>query len=161
MKSRDANDRGSAASHCGKALPFRGSSSFQSEAAPRTGGIASILLQTAVGKAEPYRNVLRQSRYAWFLIIGLFLVSSLANLPRVQSRSNDSSKGLEMPVQERARIRAPELKGDRGWLNTDKPLSIAGLRGKVVLLDFWTYGCVNCMHRSGEHTAGIHSHSYI
>jgi thiol-disulfide isomerase/thioredoxin len=51
-----------------------------------------------------------------------------------------------MPVQERARIRAPELKGDRGWLNTDKPLSLAGLKGKVVLLDFWTYGCINCLH---------------
>ncbi|MBV9923849.1 MAG: redoxin domain-containing protein [Acidobacteria bacterium] len=47
---------------------------------------------------------------------------------------------------ERGRVRAPELEGGRGWLNTDKPLSIAGLRGKVVLLDFWTYGCVNCMH---------------
>ncbi len=44
------------------------------------------------------------------------------------------------------RIRAPELKGDRGWLNTDKPLSLAALKGKVVLLDFWTYGCINCMH---------------
>lgn len=48
--------------------------------------------------------------------------------------------------RERGRVRAPELEGGRGWLNTDKPLSIAGLRGKVVLLDFWTYGCVNCMH---------------
>lgn len=55
-------------------------------------------------------------------------------------------EGLAMPVQERARIRAPELKGDRGWLNTDKPLSLAGLKGKVVLLDFWTYGCINCLH---------------
>ena len=51
-----------------------------------------------------------------------------------------------MPVQERARVRAPELKGDRGWLNTDKPLSLAALKGKVVLIDFWTYGCINCMH---------------
>jgi thiol-disulfide isomerase/thioredoxin len=51
-----------------------------------------------------------------------------------------------MPVQERSRIRAPELAGDRGWLNTDKPLSLAALKGKVVLLDFWTYGCINCMH---------------
>lgn len=51
-----------------------------------------------------------------------------------------------MPIQERARVRAPELKGDRGWLNTDKPLSLAALKGKVVLLDFWTYGCINCMH---------------
>ena len=42
--------------------------------------------------------------------------------------------------------RAPELNGGRGWLNTDKPLSLAALKGKVVLLDFWTYGCINCMH---------------
>lgn len=51
-----------------------------------------------------------------------------------------------MPVQERARVRAPELSGGRGWLNTDRPLSLAALKGKVVLLDFWTYGCINCMH---------------
>ncbi|MBS1796057.1 MAG: redoxin domain-containing protein [Acidobacteria bacterium] len=49
-------------------------------------------------------------------------------------------------VRPQGRVRAPELAGARDWLNTDKPLSIAGLRGKVVLLDFWTYGCVNCMH---------------
>jgi len=51
-----------------------------------------------------------------------------------------------MSAQERARIRAPELTGHRGWLNTDQPLSLAALKGKVVLLDFWTYGCINCMH---------------
>src|SRR5256714_304926 len=51
-----------------------------------------------------------------------------------------------MSVRQDVRVRAPELEGGRGWLNTDKPLSIAALRGKVVLLDFWTYGCVNCMH---------------
>src|SRR5262245_8034625 len=45
-----------------------------------------------------------------------------------------------------ARVRAPELVGGRGWLNTDKPLSIAALKGKIILLDFWTYGCINCMH---------------
>jgi thiol-disulfide isomerase/thioredoxin len=48
--------------------------------------------------------------------------------------------------QERARVRAPEITGGRGWLNTDKPLSLAALKGKVVLLDFWTYGCINCIH---------------
>jgi len=51
-----------------------------------------------------------------------------------------------MPVQERPRIRAPELTGGRSWLNTEKPLSLAALKGKVVLLDFWTYGCINCIH---------------
>ena len=56
------------------------------------------------------------------------------------------AQGVVMSVQEKARVRAPEITGGRGWLNTDKPLSIAALKGKVVLLDFWTYGCINCIH---------------
>ena len=51
-----------------------------------------------------------------------------------------------MATQDGDRIRAPELTGARGWLNTDKPLTLSALKGKVVLLDFWTYGCINCMH---------------
>jgi thiol-disulfide isomerase/thioredoxin len=43
-------------------------------------------------------------------------------------------------------IRAPELTGAIAWLNVPAPLSLAALRGKVVLLDFWTYGCINCIH---------------
>src|SRR5262245_35474684 len=35
--------------------------------------------------------------------------------------------------------------GARGWINS-KPLTLAQLRGKVVLLDFWTYCCINCHH---------------
>ena len=43
--------------------------------------------------------------------------------------------------------RAPELPPHFAWLNTDRPLSFAReLRGRVVLLDFWTYCCINCMH---------------
>ena len=46
----------------------------------------------------------------------------------------------------RAAPRAPELKG-RAWLGTGgRTLSLAQLRGKVVLLDFWTFCCVNCLH---------------
>jgi thiol-disulfide isomerase/thioredoxin/sugar lactone lactonase YvrE len=48
----------------------------------------------------------------------------------------------------RVRTRAPELDG-RGWLNSP-PLTIAGLRGRVVLLDFFTGGCVNCRHALRE-----------
>ena len=55
-------------------------------------------------------------------------------------------QGVHMSAQERTRVRAPEITGGQGWLNTDKPLSIATLKGKVVLLDFWTYGCINCIH---------------
>jgi DNA-binding beta-propeller fold protein YncE len=43
-------------------------------------------------------------------------------------------------------IAAPGLDGATDWLNVAAPLSMAQLRGKVVLIDFWTYGCVNCMH---------------
>ncbi|HEX3780060.1 MAG TPA: cytochrome c biogenesis protein DipZ [Pseudonocardiaceae bacterium] len=41
---------------------------------------------------------------------------------------------------------APELTGITGWLNTPggTPLTLASLRGKVVLIDFWTYSCINC-----------------
>jgi thiol-disulfide isomerase/thioredoxin len=39
---------------------------------------------------------------------------------------------------------APELSGATGWLNS-QPLSLQALRGKVVLLDFWTYSCINCL----------------
>jgi thiol-disulfide isomerase/thioredoxin len=38
---------------------------------------------------------------------------------------------------------APELAGIADWLNT-QPLTMAGLRGRVVLVDFWTYSCINC-----------------
>jgi thiol-disulfide isomerase/thioredoxin len=38
---------------------------------------------------------------------------------------------------------APELHNEV-WLNTDRPLRLADLQGKVVLLDMWTFGCINC-----------------
>jgi len=40
---------------------------------------------------------------------------------------------------------APDFMGITKWLNTDKPLTIADLKGKVVLVDFWTYTCINCI----------------
>ncbi|WP_238015978.1 NHL domain-containing thioredoxin family protein [Dactylosporangium sp. AC04546] len=46
----------------------------------------------------------------------------------------------------KARVRAPELRG-RGWLNTGgRDLTLADLRGKITVLDFWTFCCINCLH---------------
>ena len=43
-------------------------------------------------------------------------------------------------------LHAPEFPPDLPWLNVSSPLSLEQLTGKVVILDFWTYGCINCMH---------------
>ncbi|MHA6631037.1 NHL domain-containing thioredoxin family protein [Pseudonocardia sichuanensis] len=73
----------------------------------------------------------------------------------------------------RSRVRAPELRGRR-WLNTGgAELSLAELRGKIVLLDFWTFCCINCLHVLDElreleqrHadvlvTIGVHSPKFV
>ncbi len=45
------------------------------------------------------------------------------------------------------RISAPELPDSLEWFNTKEgPIKLADLRGKIVLLDFWTYCCINCQH---------------
>ena len=45
-----------------------------------------------------------------------------------------------------AKVRAPELTG-RGWLNTGgKSVNLSDLRGKIVIVDFWTFCCINCLH---------------
>jgi DNA-binding beta-propeller fold protein YncE len=85
---------------------------------------------------DAYR--LRRSHIPFAIIALLILISSQA--------VKLFGKEAVMSTQERTKVRAPELTGGRGWLNTDKPLSIAALKGKVILLDFWTYGCINCIH---------------
>ena len=67
---------------------------------------------------------------------------------------------------------APDFTGTQRWFNTpgDRPLSLAALRGRVVLVDFWTYTCINCLRtlpyleawdaryrRDGLTIVGVHS----
>jgi cytochrome c biogenesis protein CcdA/thiol-disulfide isomerase/thioredoxin len=64
----------------------------------------------------------------------------------VNSQNRDLSKCKEdAPVLESCG-KAPDIEGIQQWFNTphDKPLTIAGLKGKVILIDFWAYSCINC-----------------
>lgn len=46
----------------------------------------------------------------------------------------------------RVRIKSPKFPKDAQWLNTSGPIRVSDLKGKFVLLDFWTYCCINCIH---------------
>ncbi len=52
----------------------------------------------------------------------------------------------EDPVSFAGTQPAPEFPTGLDWLNVDRPLTLEELQGKIVLLDFWTYGCINCIH---------------
>lgn len=60
--------------------------------------------------------------------------------------SGDLAQERPMPFQVAAvQGNAPDFIGLSNWFNSP-PLSMPGLRGRVVLVDFWTYGCVNCVN---------------
>lgn len=70
---------------------------------------------------------------------GLLIVTLLAvGLPAARCGALADNRGESQA--------APDFKGADGWLNTDRPIAINELKGQVVLLDFWTYCCINCMH---------------
>ena len=59
-----------------------------------------------------------------------------------------STSGLEKNLDENTalKIRSVEFPEDADWFNVPRPLTMKALRGKIILLDFWTYCCINCMH---------------
>jgi thiol-disulfide isomerase/thioredoxin len=74
-------------------------------------------------------------------------------LPLVEGQNNGADAKLSrraagpLPVNQfPGKFPAPSLDGGAGWLNTSEAISLNELRGKIVLLDFWTYCCINCMH---------------
>jgi thiol-disulfide isomerase/thioredoxin len=80
------------------------------------------------------------------LVVGLPVLVGLAlyGLSKVYLPGEPAWGALETRTMQDER--APELDGGVAWLNTAGPLRLRDLRGKVVLLDFWTYCCINCMH---------------
>ena len=71
-------------------------------------------------------------------------------LPAGWSNALTAVEGAGAPVEEASVALedlgpAPEIVGITDWINSD-PITLASLRGKVVLVHFWTFGCINCIH---------------
>lgn len=76
------------------------------------------------------------------LIIISLILSFFVNFTCGQNKVSEENSKL----QYLGNTTAPDFPEGAEWLNTDRPISIKELRGKIVLLDFWTYCCINCMH---------------
>ena len=61
------------------------------------------------------------------------------------TKSVPSSANVDQGNLFNANAAAPEIRGISKWLNSSGPLTLASLKGKVVLIDFWTYSCINCL----------------
>jgi cytochrome c biogenesis protein CcdA/thiol-disulfide isomerase/thioredoxin len=67
-----------------------------------------------------------------------------SNQVRTALQEVGAQPGSSLSVAGAITAEAPEFAGITHWLNSS-PLTMAGLRGKVVLIDFWTYSCINCI----------------
>jgi thiol-disulfide isomerase/thioredoxin len=66
---------------------------------------------------------------------------------QIPLRGSLISQDAQPDEKEKKKVPAPELEGGVAWLNTGGPLSIKkDLKGKIILLDFWTLCCINCIH---------------
>jgi thiol-disulfide isomerase/thioredoxin len=83
-------------------------------------------------------------RVSFFLFLTLVLTACSAALTVPASKAPDMKTSTQKPTLPDLGL-APELT-NTVWLNVAAPLRLANLRGKVVLLDMWTFGCINCQH---------------
>lgn len=92
----------------------------------------------------------RQSPASLWIVVALLSwalgVCPLATPFLAQAQAQEAPGAAEVEPPFKTRVPAPSLDGGLGWLNTPEPLDLKDLRGKFVLLDFWTYCCINCMH---------------
>lgn len=137
--------------------------------APTAGEAAPLLLAYALGAGLPMlaiayggqaitAHVRPLARYAGRIRQGfgvLVMASAVAMLGQFDAQASawlsDAWAGAKVPDAVRTEPAnvgqgrpAPEFVGLGGWINS-KPLTMAQLRGQVVLVDFWTHGCVNCV----------------
>ncbi len=101
-----------------------------------TVSIAALILALLFA-LSPFRDFVESLR-------GAALMHGMPHLAATEESLG--AEGQETMSGYKQTVRAPDFTGAVGWLNVAHPLTMKELRGKVVLLDFWTYCCINCMH---------------
>lgn len=114
--------------------------------------------------------------YVFRKILGLIILISIAYMIFLErgatigyASTANNSAAVALQDELSSPYTAPEIGGIEAWINS-KPLQISELKGKVVLIDFWTYSCINCIrtlpyikdwyakyHDKGLVIIGIHS----
>ncbi len=117
-----------------------------------------VILLTALAIYTNYDKVLQVKLLDSFPSYSQFLIGLETNpavkeqldiLKGSKEKETDEMIGKPFSMPDSSSLpnlgRAPEFVGITRWLNTEKPLTMRELRGKVVLIDFWTYTCINCI----------------
>jgi len=79
------------------------------------------------------------NRITKLLLIMVLLLTGAFGIWQVQAQDNDA-------FTYEGNVEAPAFPDDLTWFNVPEALVLDELRGKIVMLDFWTYGCINCVH---------------
>lgn len=115
-----------------------------------------IIILTALLILTNYDKVLQAKLLDAFPAYSQFVVDLESNdtvteaLDRIGGKEEDMSGKAFNPMNSQensifnANVPAPEITGISNWLNSE-PLTLESLKGKVVLIDFWTYTCINCI----------------
>src|SRR5687767_3542589 len=89
----------------------------------------------------------RPTRKLWRPLLAGLPVAVAVVVGLSAGATNRPGAGAGAQPDGRKKVAAPELEGGVAWLNTGGPVSLKkDLKGKVVLLDFWTLCCINCIH---------------
>ena len=98
-------------------------------------------------------ETVRRIGYLPLLLVGLALVLAACTRTTAANDKTDAPTSTTAPETTNTTLQsyagttaAPEFPVGLDWLNTDRPLALEQLHGKIVILDFWTYGCINCIH---------------
>lgn len=97
----------------------------------------------------------------WRVLATVVLMAGLAGMGYLMARITEAAVGpekaaaddtigandpVEYPRPHKIKMPADVFDGGTAWLNTSGPIELKDLKGKVVLIDFWTYCCINCIH---------------